>query len=83
MSLGVPCVSTDCSPGGAALLIKNDFNGLLVPCGDVDQLASGLSRFLSDQSHAEECGHNAKNICVEFSEDKIFHQWKEFIALAQ
>ena len=34
MSIGLPCIATDCIPGGAALLIKDGENGLLVENDD-------------------------------------------------
>lgn len=31
IALGLPCISTDCDGGGAAFLIEDGVNGLLVP----------------------------------------------------
>ena len=42
MAMGIPCVSTDCSPGGARMLINNRENGILVPCKDEEKLISAL-----------------------------------------
>lgn len=42
MSIGMPVVSTDCSPGGARLLIENGVNGLLVKTGNSGELASAM-----------------------------------------
>ena len=80
MSLGVPCISTRCSPGGAELLITDGKNGLLAPCGDARVLSEIIMRFLEDSHFAEKCGMEAKKIEETFSEERIFHLWTEFIS---
>ena len=75
MSLGLPCISTDCSPGGAALLMENGKNGLLVPVGDSDKLAEAMKKYLDDPEFAEQMGRNAINIADTFSQEKILDQW--------
>ena len=75
MSLGVPCVSTDCSPGGAAELIRDGENGLLVPTGDAGKLAEAMKRYIIDPEFAEQMGRNALMISETFSQEKIFDQW--------
>ena len=79
MSLGIPCVSTKCSPGGAEFLINNGENGLLTPCDDAIGLANGIIRFLDCPDFAEQCGQKATSIIQLYSEDKIFHCWEQFI----
>ena len=79
MSLGVPCVSTKCSPGGAELLIEDGKSGLLTPLGDVKALASAMKRFVDNQEEAEQMGQNATSIVEKFSEDKIFNLWNKEI----
>ena len=79
MSLGLPCVSTDCSPGGAALLIKNGENGYLVECGNSEQLYLAMKNIVENQERAEVMGKNAMNINQIFSEDAIAQQWIDAI----
>ena len=79
MSLGVPCVSTKCSPGGADLLIKDGKNGILTPRGNADALAMAIKRFLDAPTFAEQCGEKALNVVNEFSEDRIFRLWEQII----
>lgn len=57
MAMGTPCVSTDCAPGGAASLIDNGKNGILVPVGDAQALSDGLC-FMAD--HPEEAAAMGK-----------------------
>ena len=75
MSLGVPCISSDCRPGGAAGLIKNGENGLLVPAGDAGKLAEAMRKYLNDPVFAEQMGKSAMEIAETFSEKKILDQW--------
>lgn len=79
MALGVPCISTKCSPGGAELLIDNGKNGLLATSGDANSLAIMMRRLLNDTTFAEKCGKNAKDIVESFSEHKIFLLWHRII----
>ena len=79
MALGLPCISTDCDGGGAAFLIEDGVNGLLVPKGDVDALANAMRRMLSDRKLAESCGRNAHKICERLAPEKVYGQWEEFI----
>lgn len=79
MSLGIPTISTDCSPGGAALLIQDKVNGLLVPCGDATALAEAMSSFLNTPDFAEQCGQEALKIKDTFSEEIIAQKWINYI----
>ena len=79
MALGLPCVATDCDGGGSAFLIENEKNGLLVPKGDVDALATAMRRMLSDKAFAEHCGKEAHKICDRLAPDKVYAQWEKFI----
>lgn len=79
MSIGVPCISTDCSPGGAALLIDNKVNGLLTRRGDIDDLASAISFYLDNSELAESNALNAMKISYKYSEKIIGSSWINFI----
>lgn len=79
MSLGVPCIATKCSPGGAELLIEDGINGLLCNRNDSHALASAIGHFLSDSVLAESCGHEAMRIVDTFSEDRVFSLWCKII----
>ena len=80
MAVGLPCVSTDHSPGGARLLISNGENGLLAPIGDAEALASAMARFADDSELAKKCGNKAKNVVERFAPKKIIDMWDEYLA---
>ena len=71
MSLGVPVVATDCTPGGAALLINNKNNGILVPRGSAHEVAKAMTYLLDNPSQAEKYGENARKVIEKYSEEKI------------
>ena len=62
MALGLACVSTDCSPGGARMLIEDGTNGIIVPCSDVMALEEALRKLISDQDLAIRLGNRALDI---------------------
>lgn len=79
MSIGLPCISTDCRPGGAALLIKDKTNGHLVPKGSVSGIVEALKSICSNPEYADRLGENAKKISSRFSEDTIGNMWDEYV----
>lgn len=77
--IGVPCVSTDCSPGGAAMLIQNKKNGLLVLRNNVHALADAMEYMICHPIEAEQMGKNGMYVCDAFSEKVIAGNWLPFI----
>lgn len=75
MSLGVPSISTDCSPGGAAMLIRNKENGLLVPRGDIKALASAMEYIITHSKEAERMGVQAMEVNELYDEKAIADKW--------
>lgn len=42
LCIGIPCICTDCPPGGARMFIKNNLNGYLVPVGNKEELVERM-----------------------------------------
>lgn len=53
MTVGVPCVATDCTPGGPDFLTDSGKRGLLVPVRDVDAMANAINRVIESPELAE------------------------------
>ena len=80
MALGIPCVSTDCSPGAARMLIKDQVHGLIVPCNDIEALACAFKKLLSDPAYSESLGQNAMYVNELLNVDAIVSQWETYLS---
>lgn len=79
MALGMPVVATDCSPGGAAYLIENEKNGMLVPRGDSDAIAAAIIRLLEDDVFSVRIGNAARERAKNQSYEKNKEEWLKVI----
>lgn len=79
MAVGLPCVSTDHTPGGARLLITDHENGLLAPIGDAEKLAMAMAEFAENPDLAMRCGENAKAVTERFAPERIIDMWENYI----
>lgn len=79
MVAGLPCVSTDCSPGGARELIQNNVNGLITPIGDSRALADAIIYLLDHPHDADAMGERAQEIRTLLDPEKIFSEWNQYI----
>lgn len=79
MALGMPVISTKCSPGGAELLIKNKENGLLIDCGDSEALAEALDLYASDINTAIFYANNARKSMEAYDPNIIIKMWTEVL----
>lgn len=78
MVLGIPCISTDCKPGGARELIKDGVNGRIVPCGNADELSKAMMSLLSDADRAEEYSEKAQEVYLESNPKIIYKKWEDY-----
>ena len=78
MALGLPCISTDFSGGGAGMLIRDNINGLIVPCSDPRSLADAMRKVLSDTTLAQMLSANAKASSMAFRSERICEQWENY-----
>lgn len=79
MSLGMPCISTDCRPGGARTLIKDGKNGFIVPVKNVDALADKISYLLDNPDVAESVAKEARHLGETHTNKAIFDVWNKFL----
>ena len=79
MAMGLPCVSTRCSPGGAEELIQDGVNGYLVPCGDPQQLAQAIIRLFDNYENALEMGKKACAVRQRVEKQTIIDSWERYI----
>lgn len=79
MAIALPCVSTDCSPGGARKLIEEGISGLITPCSDVRKLSDAMRTMLSNKTYAKACGIEALRIRAKTDVKKISEDWLRYI----
>lgn len=78
MALGLPCISTDCNPGGAREIIKNNVNGIIVPKQNRYELSNAINLLLNDKNLAEKFSVEARNSVESYSPTKIYDEWEAF-----
>jgi len=78
MACGLPCVSYDC-PTGPREIIQDGINGLLVPPGDVVELAQALGRVMDNDDLRRRLGGQAANVVRDFAVDRIIAQWDKLV----
>ncbi|MBU3839104.1 MAG: glycosyltransferase [Candidatus Phocaeicola faecigallinarum] len=79
MALGLPCVATDCRPGGVRSLITDGENGFIVPRMNVGALAEKMIYVLSNKEIANHIAINARNILNTHSNKSVFDKWENFL----
>lgn len=78
-AMGVPVVSTDCSPGGARILIEDSVNGYIAPVGDSTTIARKMSQIVDCKKIAEDFITNSCKKLKLFDPDMIFQKWNTYI----
>lgn len=73
MAHGLPVISFNC-PEGPAQLLKDGI-GLLIPPGDVEQLACGLNEMIENEDIRADMAIRGYNKAKEYSPEKIYLQW--------
>ena len=79
MSLGLPCISTDCPCGGPRDLICDGENGYLIPVGDVQALADRLSTLLASPEKADSMGQKAAKLQESYRPDRVNAEWEAYL----
>lgn len=80
MAMGIPCISTDCEPGGARELITNGYNGYLTPIGDCNELSRNIKMVLEMDSHeVNYICENAMMIINKVNSKVVAKQWLCYI----
>ena len=75
MACGLPVVSFDCQWGPRSIIADGQ-DGLLVADGNVDKLAEGLSRLMTDASLRQQMGQAARENVKRFRIDAIAARWQ-------
>ncbi|MBE5842624.1 MAG: glycosyltransferase family 4 protein [Butyrivibrio sp.] len=79
MAMGMPVISTDCPPGGPAMVIRDGENGFLIPVGDSDAMADRICRLIEDKELADRFGREASKVSEIANVKAIFEQWRDYL----
>lgn len=79
LALGIPSICTDCPIGGAAMVIKNGYNGMLIPVDDKGALYEAMIKIEESEEFREKISSNALNVRNEYSLDRIWNEWSKII----
>jgi len=79
MALGMPIVATDCPCGGPRTIMKDGYDGILVPIKDPDAFAEGIIKLIDNEQMAEEFGMHAREIAGRVNSDAVINEWREYI----
>lgn len=80
MYANIPCVASDCSPGGAKLVSSDGEYCLLAKNDDPHDLAKKILYALNHKKYMEEMARKARKGLVRFSPSMIQKQWLDAIA---
>lgn len=79
MAIGMPVISTNCSPGGAAFLIENYKNGILVDCGDTEAIANSINYLVENRDKAKLMGQRARISMKKYDPQQIIALWSAIL----
>ena len=77
LCIGVPCICTDCPPGGAKTFIKDGKNGFLVEVNNTNAMTNAMIKLVKNEKLADDFFCANKNIRDELEEEKICERWEK------
>lgn len=81
MAMGIPTICTDCPVGGAAFVIENGVNGILIPLNNKEYLVNNLLELATNIELRRRLSVEAIKVRERFSMDNIVEEWIEFFEL--
>lgn len=79
LALGLPCISTRSSGGGAESLIDNNQNGILVDTNNHGQLFKAMDMVVNDSKLLNKLSFNAWKSMKNYSFESISDTWLDYI----
>lgn len=79
MTLGLPCISTDCPCGGPKSLIDDGQNGILTEVNNIEMLEEKMDYLLKNDDYLKKIGNEARKIIHKIDPKIINSKWEEYI----
>ena len=76
MSCGVPCISFDC-PHGPSEIISHGEDGIIVPLGNISELAKSIEWMITNKRGREAMSNTARTNARKYHENTIMPRWIE------
>ena len=78
ISFGLPCISYDC-PSGPRDIIKNEYNGYLIPMDDFESLKSALLKLIYNKDTLIKLSNGAFESSSKWNDEVILNKWKKVL----
>ena len=75
MSVGLPVVATDCTPGGPAFLSNYGENATLVPVGDYKKMAKAIINLIETPQLRQKYEIEGRNFALSLNKKRIDQMW--------
>ncbi len=79
LATGIPSISTDCSGGGAAYLIRDHVNGILIPIDGEKELVEALKELADNAELRRQYSKEAYKLNERLEFNKIIDMWISYI----
>lgn len=79
LTIGIPCICTDCPPGGARTFIENHKNGLLCQVNNDEDLYKNMKYLIENEKCKAVFRKNNQNMREKLSAENICSQWERTI----
>ena len=81
LAIGLPCICTDCPPGGTREFINDMDNGILVPVGDKNKMAKAMIMLVTDNNLVDKISDRSIKIREELDVSTIGGIWESLIKM--
>ena len=78
MACGLPVLAADCLSGPRDI-VDDGINGMLVTTENIDALAVGLDKLMSDPDKRQQLAKNAPDILDRFGVEQVMGIWQDAI----
>lgn len=78
MLLGIPCITTNWSPGGAYDILSDKENGLIVQKNNKEELSKAISYMLDNDDFSKKCSKQTVKDKDKYSLVKTYDKWEKY-----